>query len=48
MELNAAEQDRKDTSKAHSDNIKRIKAEMKELIEQEEEDVSSSQKNIDE
>lgn len=37
LELMQAEQDYKDTAKAHRENIKRIKAELKELLEAENE-----------
>lgn len=34
LELMEAEQDYKDTAKAHRENIKRVKAEIKELLEE--------------
>jgi gas vesicle protein len=47
-ELVQAKKDKKETVKAHSDNVKRIEDEIKELLDQEEEDVKNSQKSVDE
>ena len=44
VELAQAELDKKETVKAHSDNIKRIKAEMKEIMEEEEAGVIAAQR----
>ena len=43
-ELKAAKQDKKETVKAHTENIKRIQDELDELIDDEEEDVKKAQK----
>jgi len=40
-ELVEAEQDKKETAKAHSDNVKRIKSEIKDLLAEETEAVES-------
>jgi hypothetical protein len=47
LELVRAERDKKDTNKAHSDNIKRIKDEIKELIEEAEAEVVNAQREAD-
>ena len=43
-ELVNAKKDKKEASKMHSENVKRIEEEIKELLDQEEEAVSSAQK----
>ena len=43
-ELMQAEIDRKESAKAHSDNIKRIKDELKDTLDAEDEDVTAAQK----
>ena len=43
-ELMQAEIDRKESAKAHSDNIKRIKDELKDTLDAEDEDVIAAQK----
>ena len=46
VELAQAKKDRKETVKAHGDNVKRIQAEIDELIDGEEDAVTESQKNL--
>ena len=43
VELKQAELDRKESGKAHADNIKRIKDEIKEVLEEEEDSVVAAQ-----
>jgi hypothetical protein len=45
-ELLEAEHDKKESNKAHSENIKRIKDELKEAIETEQEALASVQKEV--
>lgn len=45
-ELIQAERDKKETLKAHSDNIKRIKDELKEALEEEEATLAAAQREV--
>lgn len=47
-ELRAAKTDKKDTVKAHNENIKRIQDELDALLDEEEDGIRSSQKSVDE
>lgn len=44
VEYTQAERDKKESAKAHSDNIKRIKAELKDILDEEEDEVVAAQK----
>ena len=46
-ELIEAERDRKESNKAHSDNIKRIKEELKETLEEEQAHLAAAQREVD-
>ena len=47
QELQQAKLDKKETVKAHSDNIKRIEGEIKDILDEDEADIIESQKNVD-
>ena len=48
LELLAAEKEKKELVKAHGDNVKRIKAEIKDLMNSEQDEVDSTRKTSDE
>ena len=47
QELLEAERDKKESNKAHGDNIKRIKEELKEAVEQEQAELAAAQREVD-
>jgi len=46
LELSRAEKDKKDTVKAHAENIKRLKDEIKEIIEEDNQEVVDAQREL--
>ena len=46
IELAQAKKDKKETVKAHGDNVKRIQAEIDELLDGEEDSIKDSQKDV--